>query len=233
MYLLTWRVIEVCWTLCQDFDWTLKIDVIWTSCFEYGPTMEGRHFTGSGKKTAWLRKFEKKKYLSTVAPFVRAQKLRGVALKRRHGNIIFTKMNLLQNRIFFNYIWLVIMMITRGRLAIGNAVTSLERPMDIHIYVHVTYVHMNVCLTFNERSDWRPAERNLIYVLNLRRTLGERQTGLLSNVIWTCMWSLGCGFNRYSIRKNRNKYTMRDVMLIAEPEVKYQFNIKSVLLLVV
>ena len=35
-------------------------------------------------------------YLSTVAPLVRAQKLRGVALKRRHGNIIFTKMNLLQ-----------------------------------------------------------------------------------------------------------------------------------------
>ena len=45
------------------------------------------------------------------------------------------------------------MMITRGRLAIGNAVTSLERPMNIHIYVHVTYVHMNVCLTFNKRSD--------------------------------------------------------------------------------
>ena len=33
---------------------------------------------------------------------------------------------------------MVIMMVTRGRLAIGNAVTSMERPMDIHIYVHVT-----------------------------------------------------------------------------------------------
>ena len=29
-------------------------------------------------------------------------------------------------------------MITRGRLAIGNVVTSMERPMDIYIYVHVT-----------------------------------------------------------------------------------------------
>ena len=29
-------------------------------------------------------------------------------------------------------------MITRGRLAIGNVVTSMERPMVIHIYAHVT-----------------------------------------------------------------------------------------------
>ena len=39
-----------------------------------------------------------------VAPFVRAQKLRLVALKYRYGNTIFTKMNLLQNRILLLYI---------------------------------------------------------------------------------------------------------------------------------
>ena len=33
---------------------------------------------------------------------------------------------------------MVIIMITYGRLAIGSVVTSMERPMDIHIYVHVT-----------------------------------------------------------------------------------------------
>ena len=33
---------------------------------------------------------------------------------------------------------MVIIMITRGKLAIGNVVTFIERPMDIHIYVHVT-----------------------------------------------------------------------------------------------
>ena len=29
-------------------------------------------------------------------------------------------------------------MITRGKLEIGNALTSMERPVDLHIYVHVT-----------------------------------------------------------------------------------------------
>ena len=35
VYLLTWRIMEVCWTLYQDADWTFKIDVIWMSCSEY------------------------------------------------------------------------------------------------------------------------------------------------------------------------------------------------------
>ena len=49
-----------------------------------------------------FRKFEN--YLLKTGYFARARKLRGVALKCRHGNAIFTKMNLLQNRILLLYI---------------------------------------------------------------------------------------------------------------------------------
>ena len=49
-----------------------------------------------------FRKF--KKYLLKVASFVSVQKLRRVALKCRHRNTIFTKMNLLQNPILLLYI---------------------------------------------------------------------------------------------------------------------------------
>ena len=35
VYLLLWRIMQVSWTLCQDVDWTFKIDVIWTPCSEY------------------------------------------------------------------------------------------------------------------------------------------------------------------------------------------------------
>ena len=33
---------------------------------------------------------------------------------------------------------MVMIMLTRGRLAIGNVVTSMERPIEIHIYVYMT-----------------------------------------------------------------------------------------------
>ena len=33
---------------------------------------------------------------------------------------------------------MVIILITSGRLAIGNVVTSMERLMDVHINVHMT-----------------------------------------------------------------------------------------------
>ena len=78
------------------------------------PDQEGRHFTGSGTKEHEFWKIQKD--LLKVGPFIRAQKLRGVVIKCRQGNTIFTKMNLLQNVL----------------------IDLLERPMDIHIYVHVT-----------------------------------------------------------------------------------------------
>ena len=42
---------------------------------------------------------------------------------------------------------MLIIMITRGRMAIGNVVKSLGRPMDLHINVHVTLIDRYV-LTF-------------------------------------------------------------------------------------
>ena len=35
---------------------------------------------------------------------------------------------------------MVIIMITRSRLAIGNVITSVERPMNVQINVHVTLI---------------------------------------------------------------------------------------------
>ena len=104
------------------------------------------------------------KYLLKVCHFARAQELRGVALKFRHGNTIFTKMNCLK-KVFCHYIYMVIIMITRGRLAIGDVVTSMERPfwmLGLHVLITLTeriiQRHIDVSCTFSERSDERPTD---------------------------------------------------------------------------
>ena len=46
-------------------------------------------------------------------------------------------MNRLQNGIWY-YVHVMLTMKPRGRLAIGNWVTSTERPKNVHINVHMT-----------------------------------------------------------------------------------------------
>ena len=62
-------------------------------------------------------------------------------------------------------------MITRDRLAINNVVTSLKRPMDLHINVHVTLIE---CYVLNVRST--------LTELNVMSTYVHSGKSLKSNV---------------------------------------------------
>ena len=47
---------------------------------------------------------------------------------------------------------MVIIMITRGRLAIRNVVTFVESLMDVHINVYMALIGLDVLITFTERT---------------------------------------------------------------------------------
>ena len=77
-----------------------------------------------------FRKF--KSNLLKVGPFAKAQNWEEYLKKYSHGNTISTKMNLFKI-VFCYYIQMVIIMVTRGRLAIGTMVTFVELQFNVHM----------------------------------------------------------------------------------------------------